>query len=91
MALERQGMKLDGISAYMAADQLAKNNRFQEVKVARDKLRDLPPGATVVWNKGPGHPHGHISIALGNGREASDVIRNQIVNYPSSFRVFMPN
>lgn len=91
MALEKQGMKLDGVSAYMAAGQLAKNKNFQEAKgLSRQDLKDLPPGATVVWNKGPGHPHGHISIAQGNGREASDVMRNQITNYPSSYRVFMP-
>ena len=91
MALEKQGMKLDGVSAYMAANQLAKNDKFKEMKgLERSDLRNLPPGATVVWNKSKGHPHGHISIAMGNGREASDVMRNQIVNYPSSYRVFMP-
>jgi len=91
MALEKQGMTLNGVSAYMAADQLAKNKKFGEAKgLQRNDLRNLPPGAIVVWNKGKGHPHGHISVALGNGREASDVLRNQIVNYPSSFRVFMP-
>ena len=92
MALEKQGMKLDGVSAYMAADQLAKNKKFSEMKgLQRGDLKNLPPGATVVWNRSKGHPHGHISIAMGNGREASDVMRNQIVNYPSSYRVFMPN
>jgi hypothetical protein len=91
MALEKQGMKLDGVSAYMAANQLAKNKKFKEIKgLERSDLRNLPPGATVVWNKAKGRPHGHISIAMGNGREASDVMRNQITNYPSSYRVFMP-
>ncbi len=92
MAFEKNGMTLTGVSAYMAADQLAKNKNFHEAQgLSRQDLRDLPPGATVVWNKGKGHPHGHISIAQGNGREASDVMRNQIVNYPSSYRVFLPN
>ena len=92
MAMEKSGMKLDGVSAYMAADQLAKNKNFHEEKgLSRADLKDLPPGATVVWNKAKGHPHGHISIAMGNGREASDVMRNQITNYPSSYRVFYPN
>ncbi|MCW5871098.1 MAG: peptidoglycan-binding protein [Candidatus Eremiobacteraeota bacterium] len=92
MAFEKNGMSLSGVSAYMAADQLAKNKNFTEAKgLSRQDLKDLPPGATVVWNRGKGHPHGHISIAQGNGREASDVMRNQIVNYPSSYRVFMPN
>ena len=53
-------------------------------------LPKLPPGAVVVWNKGPGHPHGHISISLGGGREASDKIRKQITNYGTSVRVFLP-
>ena len=91
-ALARQGVNLHGVSAYMAAGQLARNGNFQEVRgLSRGDLRGLPPGAVVVWNRGPGHPHGHISVALGNGTEASDVIRRQIQNYPSSFRVFMPN
>jgi hypothetical protein len=90
MALNRQGVNLDGLSAYQGADQLARNPRFREVQVDRNALRGLPPGAIVVWNRKPGHPHGHISIALGNGREASDVIRNQITGYGSAFRVFLP-
>lgn len=92
MAFEKNGMKLEGLSAYQAAGQLAKNKNFHEVQgLSRQELKELPPGATVVWNKGKGHPHGHISIAQGNGREASDVMRNQITNYPSSYRVFYPN
>ncbi|MBS2034261.1 peptidoglycan-binding protein [bacterium] len=92
MAFEKNGMTLNGVSAYMAADQLAKNKNFHEAKgLSREDLRELPAGSTVVWNKGKGHPHGHISIAMGNGREASDVMRNQITNYPSSYRVFLPN
>lgn len=90
MALNRQGVQLDGLSAYQGADQLARNPRFREVRVSRDGLRSLPPGAVVVWDRKAGHPHGHISIALGNGREASDVIRNQITGYGSAFRVFLP-
>ena len=45
----------------------------------------------VVWAAKPRHKYGHISVALGDGREASDVIRNQISNYGSAFRVFQPN
>lgn len=90
MALNRQGVNLDGLSAYQGADQLARNPRFREVQVPTNQLRSLPPGAIVVWNRKPGRPHGHISIALGNGREASDVIRNQITNYGSQHRVFLP-
>lgn len=90
-SLERHGVRVHGCSAYMAADQLARNNKFQEVSgIRNDQLKKLPPGAVVVWNRGNGHPHGHISIASGDGREASDRIRNQITNYGTSFRVFLP-
>lgn len=89
-ALAKVGINTSGASAYMAADQLAKNPKVKEIKVAQSDLPKLPPGAIVVWDKGPGHPHGHISIALGNGKEASDLLRNQITNYGTSFRVFMP-
>lgn len=89
-ALRRHGVNVSGASAYMGADQLAKNPKFREVQVAPQDLKKLPAGAVVVWNKGAGHPHGHISIALGNGKEASDKIRDQITNYGTSVRVFMP-
>jgi len=92
-ALAPLGVNLHGGSAYQAADQLACNPRFREVQVPRDQLRSLPPGAVVVWNRNPSanKPHGHISISLGNGMEASDKLRRQMTNYPSGFRVFIPN
>jgi hypothetical protein len=89
-ALARHGVSVHGASAYMAADQLAKSDKFREIKVDPKDLPKLPAGAVVVWNKGSGHPHGHISIALGNGKEASDKLRTQITNYGTSVRVFMP-
>ena len=58
--------------------------------MAQSDLPKLPAGAIVVWDKGNGHEHGHISIATGDGKEASDLMRNQITNYGTSFRVFMP-
>lgn len=76
-------------SAYMALDNFRNNKRFQEVKVSKDKLSSLPPGAVVIWNKGPGLPHGHISVALGGGREASSTVRNQL-KLSTSFHVFLP-
>ena len=89
--LRQVGVNLTGGSAYQAADQLAQRpDRFREVSVSRDQLRQLPPGAVVVWNRSSGKPHGHISIATGDGREASDKIRNQITNRAASYRVFIP-
>ncbi len=90
-AMARQGVRLTGIPAYGAASQLARNGNFRETRVSRDQLRNLPAGATVVWAPHGRHKYGHVSIALGNGREASDVLRNQISNYGSAFRVFLPN
>ncbi len=90
-AMARQGVNLTGVPAYTAAGQLARNGNFRETRVSRDQLGNLPAGATVVWAPHGKHKYGHVSIALGNGREASDVLRNQITNYGSSFRVFLPN
>jgi hypothetical protein len=89
-SLAKIGISATGASAYMAADQLAKNPKVKEVKVNQSDLPKLPAGAIVVWNKGAGHEHGHISISTGDGKEASDLMRNQITNYGTSFRVFMP-
>ena len=90
--MRQVGVNLTGGSAYQAADQLAQRpDRFREVTVSRAQLKQLPPGAVVVWNRSPGKPHGHISIATGDGREASDRIRNQMTNRQASYRVFIPN
>lgn len=92
-ALDRVGVHLQGGSAYMAADQLARNSKFKEVKVPKEQLSSLPAGAIVVWAGNPGgtgHGHGHISIATGDGNELSDRKRKQITNYGQSFRVFLP-
>lgn len=88
--LRKFGINTSGASAYMAADQLAKSDKVKEVKVDPKDLKKLPAGAIVVWNKGAGHEHGHISISDGKGKEYSDVPRNQITNYGTSARVFIP-
>lgn len=89
-SLRSIGVTATGASAYMAADQLAKNPKMREIQVAAKDLPKLPAGAVVVWNRSSAHPHGHISVALGNGKEASDHIQNQMTNYGTSHRVFIP-
>lgn len=93
-ALARVGLaNLSGASAYMAAEQLSKNNAFTEVDVSpAEKLTKLPAGAVVVWEATKTKPHGHVSIALGDGREASDHIQRQMTKRPDNarYRVFMP-
>ena len=83
---------LKGGSAYMAASQLADNPKFKEISVNRQDLDNLPKGAIVVWGRSSEKPHGHVSIALGNGKEASDHIQDQIQNGYSfgGYRVFLP-
>ena len=79
-------------SAYQAADVLNSNSNFKEIKgIDSEGLKTLPAGAIVVWSNTNGHEHGHISVALGNGREASDVFRDQITSYSDSYRIFVPN
>ena len=83
------GTFLYGSSAYMAADQLAAHPRFTEVWGR--SLPGLPAGAVVVWGRGSS-AHGHISIALGDGREASDHIARQMTYHygGAAARVFLP-
>ncbi len=88
--MEAMGMPVQReASAYMALDNFQNNKRFKEVKVSKDQLKSLPAGAVVIWDKGPGLPHGHISVALGNGREASSTVRNQLT-LKTNFHVFLP-
>jgi hypothetical protein len=91
-ALEAIGINgIGAASAYMIADQLAGNPKFREVQCTREQLKSLPPGAIVVWGQTAEHPHGHISVALGDGREASDHVQGQITGMAgSTLRVFLP-
>ncbi|NMA26339.1 MAG: hypothetical protein GX934_01075 [Burkholderiales bacterium] len=74
----------------MAADQLAQSDKLREVQVNPQDLPKLPAGAVVVWDRGNGHEHGHISICDGKGGEYSDVYRQQTTNYGTQCRVFLP-
>jgi peptidoglycan hydrolase-like protein with peptidoglycan-binding domain len=89
--------------AYQKAQQLAGNPKFREVNISSSDLANLPRGAVVVWGRSGAKPYGHVSIALGGGREASDHVQNQVRggrygtdfgNGPDpqgrQFRVFLP-
>ena len=86
------GFRLSYNSAYQAIPDLQSRSDFTEVtnQYARaSDLVNLPAGAIVVWENSSNHPHGHISIALGDGREASDHIQNQTTNYGTQYHVFI--
>lgn len=88
----RGRVNLSGRSAYMAAPQLARSPLFDEINVrSRNDLAKLPAGSVVVWGKGRSK-HGHISVALGNGKEASDHITGQMTAHYGGGkpRVFVP-
>ncbi len=71
--LSQNGIHLTGGSAYMAANQLAKSNEFVEVKPG-----DTQRGDILVHNRTSRKKHGHIAVALGNGKEASDHVGNLV-------------
>lgn len=101
LALEKSGVEVTGLSAYMAAEQLKNHPSFREVKVTASQLPKLPAGAVVVWDRSPnqnewtwgrGYQHGHISISDGKGHEISDYIDTQRTSYYASntFWVYLP-
>lgn len=63
--------------------------QLQEVRLPRPRLPLLPPGAIVVWDKAPGLQLGHVSISLGDGREASSTVCEQLLLH-SNHWVFCP-
>jgi hypothetical protein len=84
------GRFLSGGHAYMAASQLAaRPSSFTEISAS--SLSSLPAGAIVVWGKGTSKS-GHISIALGDGRESSDFVGSQMTRHygGAGARVFLP-
>lgn len=97
-------------SAYQAADVLATQHRdrFTEMRpVSRADLRNLPPGAIVVWDRNPnpslraanpnnGYTHGHIEIIGENGTAYSDGRQSWGITMNNNGRygeprVFLPN
>ena len=88
---------LEGCSAYMAAEPNQLPSTCTDITSQFGgkayNLRAAPRGAIVVWPKAEASPHGHISVSLGNGIEASDHIAPQMTNYrgnTTDFKVFMP-
>lgn len=78
--------------AYQCADILSNNPNFKEVKVSADDIDKLPAGCVVVYPQGDSgysSQYGHIEIALGNGKAASDFV-NKNVKESANARVFVP-
>ncbi len=89
---EVYGFRLSYNSAYQAIPELQSRSDFTEVTdqyPSASDLTNLPAGAIVVWENSSNHQHGHISIALGDGREASDHIQNQTTSYGTQYHVFI--
>lgn len=84
------GVSLTGGHAYQAAAQLARLDLFTEVSKKTSELPSLPAGSVVVWNRSKARPHGHISVADGQGKEVSDRVRDQLTGYGTTVRVFVP-
>lgn len=97
-------------SAYEAAKVLADHHKdsFTEMNPAnRSDLRNLPPGAIVVWDRNPdpglraanpsnGYSHGHIEVIGEGGQAYSDGRQSWGVTMNNNgrygdFRVFLPN
>ncbi|MDD3012534.1 MAG: hypothetical protein PHC34_02385 [Candidatus Gastranaerophilales bacterium] len=76
-------------SAWMAKDVLLNDSNFKKVDL---DINNLPKGAIVVWNKTDLNPHGHISVSLGNGQEASDHVQTQMTSLRGSkdYTIFVP-
>jgi hypothetical protein len=68
-ALKKAGVTLSGGSAFMAKGQLEDDERFRKVPLSKVQKGDI-----LVHGKSKAHPHGHIAVYLGNGKEASDHI-----------------
>lgn len=86
------GFALNQNSAYQAIPVMQGKSDFEEVTSqykSDNDLKNLPAGAIVIWENSSAHPHGHISVALGNGQEASDHVQNQITNYGTQYHVFV--
>ena len=79
-------------SSKSVADYVKKLARLG-IEVTEDELDTLPAGAVVIWEGSQQNKHGHISISLGDGREASDAVYKQThksYHHNADFHVFIP-
>lgn len=76
-------------SCFQLVGDLRSSPQLQEVQLSKSQLPLLPPGAIVIWDKAPGLQSGHVSIALGGGREASSNVCQQLL-LNSNHWVFFP-
>lgn len=69
--------RLNGESAWEAADQLRENENFVEINCPKEDLDKLPDGAIIVYGKGKtkGTQHGHIG-AVKQQKDVSSKVRN---------------
>lgn len=89
--LREFGFRLGNHSGcFHLVNDLRNSTLLQEVQLQRRQLSHLPPGVIVVWDKAPGLQFGHISIALGGGREASSTVGQQLILNANHW-VFYPN
>ncbi len=78
--------------AYQCADILSQNPNFKEIKVSGNEIDKLPAGCVVVYPQGDAgysKDFGHVEVALGNGKAASDFV-NKHVKDSNNARVFVP-
>lgn len=77
---------------------MEESDNFREVTgLSVYDLKNLPAGAVIVWSSStsgsnPADKYGHISVSLGDGREASGIITTQYTSVGKNGkpRVFIP-
>lgn len=82
--------EIHGQSAYQVASQLANHNKFQEIFISKSDIGKLPAGCLIVSDRTFLHPHGHITVTMGNGQGASDHPEKKVAYLNGNVRVFIP-
>ncbi|MBR6163978.1 hypothetical protein IKQ26_08850 [bacterium] len=93
------GLPEQGITvASQCLDTMRNNENYREITgISAGELGYLPAGAVVVWSSSsggssPADLYGHISVSLGDGRESSSKIRQQLTSVGQNGKptVFIP-